>query len=136
MELSLTVAGRGLTLTPVRLGQLPAFVRAVEPFAKQIASGHLDPFELLADHGVNVIRALEVATREPRDWIESLAMDDAVALVAAVLEVNADFFVQRVMPALQDAMQRIATIPAPASLPTTATGSSTSPVAASATPTQ
>lgn len=131
MEVSLTLDGRGLTVTPVRLGQLPAFVRAVEPFAKQLASGQFDPLELLADHGQQVVRALEVATNQPREWIESLAIDDAVRLAAAVLEVNADFFVQRVLPSITDATQKLGAVLTP-SLPT---GSSTSPPQASATPT-
>ena len=131
MEVSLTLDGRGLTVTPVRLGQLPAFVRAVEPFAKQLASGPFDLLELLADHGQQVVRALEVATSQPREWIESLAIDDAVRLAAAVLEVNADFFVQRVLPSITDAAQKLGAV-LTTSLPT---GSSTSQQPESATPT-
>ncbi len=131
MEVSLTLDGRGLTVTPVRLGQLPAFVRAVEPFAKQLASGPLDLVGLLAEHGVRVISALEAATGQPREWIESLALDDAVRLAAAVLEVNADFFVQRVLPSITDALQKIESISPLNSAP----GSSISPLRASATPT-
>ncbi len=122
MELSLTVAGRDLTLTPVRLGQLPAFVRAVEPFAKQIAGGQFDPIELLADHGANVIRALEVATGQPREWVESLELDEAIRLASAVLEVNADFFTHRVLPALNTALTAL---PQGSTTPPSTIGSST-----------
>ena len=123
MECSLTIDGVGLTIVPVRLGQLSAFVRAVEPFAKSLASGHLDLFELLSDHGSNVVRALEVATGQPRAWVEGLALDEAVRLASAVLEVNADFLSSRVLPALNTAL---AALPQTLTPPST-TGSSISP---------
>lgn len=122
MEYTLTIGGQGLTLVPVRLGQLPAFVRAVEPFAKSLASGQFDLLELFADHGGNVIRSLEIATGQPREWVESLELDEAVRLASAVLEVNADFFTRRVLPALNTALTAL---PQGSTTPPSTTGSST-----------
>jgi hypothetical protein len=54
-----------------------------------------------------VITATAVASRRPKEWVEGLALDEAIRLAAAVFEVNADFFVQRVVPAVQHAAARV-----------------------------
>ena len=50
-----------------------------------------------------------IASRRPFDWLASLDLDDAVRLIEAVFEVNADFFIQRVWPSLTEAAAQIGT---------------------------
>ncbi len=51
---------------------------------------------------------MAITTRRERAWINDLSLEDAVQLAAAVFEVNADFFVAHVDPAIQGAAQRLA----------------------------
>lgn len=95
---SIVIAGENLDLSPLRIGELPAFTRAIRPFAEQLA-GEVDWTSLIADHGEAVLQALAVAARRPYSWVEGLAIDDAIRLADALLEVNADFFVRAVTPA-------------------------------------
>ena len=104
-----TVAGTALELTPIRLGELPRLLAAVRPIAADI-SVEPDWLDLLARHGEAVLDLLAITTRRERAWIEGLALDEAVTLATAVFEVNADFFVGRVVPAIQGAAQRLAPI--------------------------
>jgi len=53
------------------------------------------------------LAAIAIAARKPQDWVEALSLDDAITLATALFEVNADFFVQRVVPTLQQASGRI-----------------------------
>lgn len=114
-----TVAGTALELTPIRLGELPRLLAALRPLAAEL-SAEPDWLELLARHGEAVLELLAITTRRERAWINDLSLDDAVRLAAAVFEVNADFFVARVVPAIQGAAQRLApillagTVPSPA----------------------
>lgn len=96
-----------LELTPVRLGELPHLLGVVQPFADAI-SAEPDWLDLLARHGNGVLELLALTTRRERAWIDDLSLDDAVQLAAAVFEVNADFFVRRVVPGIARSADRLA----------------------------
>lgn len=106
---SLEIAGVTLAITPVCIGEIPDFLTAVRPFAQQLADPDPDWLVLMADHTQDLISAVALASRQPREWVTALAVDDAIRLAAALFEVNADFFVQRVVPAIQHAAARITT---------------------------
>ena len=102
-----TLAGTALELTPIRLGELPRFLVVVRPMAEELV-GDPDWIALLARHGESVLDLLAITTRRERAWVNDLSLEDAVLLAAAVFEVNADFFVAHVVPAIQGAAQRLA----------------------------
>lgn len=103
----LVLAGTTLELTPVRLGELPRFLAAVQPLAAEL-TGDPDWLALLARHGEAVLDLLAVTARRERTWIDALSLDEAVQLAAAVFEVNAGFFVGRVVPAIHATARRLA----------------------------
>ena len=105
----LVIGGEALELTPIRVGELPAFARAIQPAAASLSASP-DWLALLADHGEAVIEAVAIASRHPVDWVAELGLDEAVRLAEAVFEVNADFFIQRVLPGLTKAAARINTL--------------------------
>ena len=100
------VGGEHLTLSPLVLGELPAMLKAVQPFAQQL-QGEPDWLTLLCQHSDALLQALSMASRRPREWIDALSIDDALTLAAAVFEVNADFFIQRLVPTLQALAPRL-----------------------------
>lgn len=102
----LVIDGERLELTPLKVGDVPAFARAVQPVAASLSASP-DWLALLALHGEAVIDAVAIASRRPPEWVSGLALDDAVRLAEAVFEVNADFFIQRVLPSLTDAATRV-----------------------------
>ncbi len=104
---SLEIAGDTLALTPIRVGEVPALLAAIKPIAPHLVNGDPDWLALLTEHGDAILDALAIATRRPREWVEALSLDDAVQLATALFEVNVDFFVQRVVPAIQSAAARI-----------------------------
>lgn len=100
------LAGQRLAISPLVLGELPAMLKAVQPLAQQLA-GEPDWLALLSEDGDALLTALALASRQPREWVDALALDDAITLAAAVFEVNADFFVRRVAPKVGDLAQRL-----------------------------
>jgi hypothetical protein len=100
------VAGESLEITPLKLGELPAFARAIQPLAAGLSVSP-DWLALLADHGEAVIEAMAIASRRSRDWVASLDLDAAVRLAEAVFRVNADFFIRRLLPGVTEAAARI-----------------------------
>lgn len=110
---SIVIGGESLELTPLKVGEVPAFARAVQPVAASLSASN-DWLALLAEHGEAVIEAVAIATRRPNEWVTGLELDDAVRLSEAVFEVNADFFIRRVWPTMTEAAARIgARMPGP-----------------------
>lgn len=107
----LTVAGTTVEITPLRVGELPQFLAAVQPIA-EVFSEDPDWLSLMAVHGRALLKAVALAARSDLVWVESLQLDDAVRLAEAVFEVNADFFVRRVAPAIQQAALTVRTVTA------------------------
>jgi hypothetical protein len=106
VPVTLVIGGERLDLTPLKVGDVPAFARAVQPVAASLSASP-DWLALLAEHGEAVIDAVAIASRRPPEWVTNLALDDAVRLAEAVFEVNADFFIQRVLPSLTEAATRV-----------------------------
>lgn len=102
------VGGRTVSVVPLTIGQLPRFVRAIQPAAPLLAGDtDINWLPLVAEHGEALIAAAAVATGiEPKD-IEALAPDEFVLLCGAIFEVNCDFFVQRLAPAMERASDGI-----------------------------
>ncbi|MGV8987815.1 MAG: DUF6631 family protein [Cypionkella sp.] len=92
----LTVAGRDFVLSPVRMGQLSAFSDAVMPIVPMVLAGRI--LEAATQHYEAMKAALVIAVKADPEWLDGLMPDDFLKLVAAVVEVNGDFFVRRLTP--------------------------------------
>ncbi len=95
-----------LTIRPLRVGQLPAFLRAVGPVFEAFAT--LDIEALMVQHSDRLIECCAIATDRPRAWVEDLEIDTFLELVTALIEVNRDFFVRRVAPAIEALIEKYA----------------------------
>lgn len=133
----LTIAGVALEVGPLRVRQIPSFARAIAPAAGLLFAG--DILAAVAEHGESLITAMAVATGMEEEWLGGLTADEFLEIAAAVVEVNADFFVQRVVPMMTGLADRLmpeatgtaatpGATPSPSSSPTataTATASTT-----------
>ncbi len=97
----LTIAGESITFMPLKVGQLPVFLRTVDPIIRQMTSPLIDWLSILGTHGEALLAALALATGKPLSWVEQLSADEAIALAAQVVEVNADFFIRTVIPRIE-----------------------------------
>ena len=106
VPVSVEIAGERIDLTPLKVGEVPAFARAVQPIAASLSASP-DWLALLAEHGEAAIAAIAIATRRPVEWVAGLDLDEAVRLAEAVFGVNADFFIRRLLPSVTQAAARI-----------------------------
>lgn len=95
--------GKTLQILPLKVRQIPAFARHITPVVGPLLSGEF--LEAMAVGGEDLVQAVRVATGEPEAWLADLYPQDFLVIVAAVVEVNADFFAQRVLPALDLAVE-------------------------------
>lgn len=91
--------GRVIDVTPIKTREFPAFTKALEPVFGMLAVG-VAVESLLAQNSEAVIAATAVGLRIPRAEVDDFDLDDLVIAAAKVMEVNADFFARRVLPAL------------------------------------
>jgi len=96
----LVIDGEPLAIKPLKVGQMPAFLRAITPVMQQIGGDGIDWLALFGERGDDLLTAVSIAVGKPRAWVDALDADQAILLAAKVLEVNADFFTRTVMPRL------------------------------------
>ena len=118
----ITVAGETLTLKPLKVGSLPAFLRAISPVMQSLTAPAIDWLALFGERGDDLLAAIAIAVGKPREWVDDLAADEAILLAAKVIEVNADFFTQTVIPKLDGLFTQMKQAPAQPSGSTPSSG--------------
>ena len=121
----ITLAGETVSVKPLKVGQMPAFLRAITPVMQQIGGDGIDWLALFGERGDDLLTAVSIAVGKPRAWVDDLAADEAILLAAKVIEVNADFFTRTVMPKLDGLFAQASTVAATATVATGSTPSST-----------
>jgi hypothetical protein len=117
--LELTVNGETLAIKPLKVGQMPAFLRAISPVMQHLSRTEIDWLSLFGERGDDLLSAIAIAVGKPRQWVDDLAADEAILLAAKVIEVNADFFTRTVMPKLDGLFTQAKSL---AAVPPTPTG--------------
>lgn len=95
----MNIGGELIEITPVRIGELPALAKVIRPIAARLTT-EPDWLALLSEEGELVLTLLAIVARRSRQWIDQLALDEAIQLTQALFEANADFFVHKVVPEL------------------------------------
>ncbi|MHA6829337.1 hypothetical protein ACQUJV_24430 [Ralstonia pseudosolanacearum] len=113
----LVVGGETLAIEPLKVGRLPAFLRAISPTLQQLKAPQIDWLALFIEHGDDLLQAVAIAVDKPRAWVDGLAADEAILLAAKVVEVNADFFTRTVLPRLDGLFAQVTQSAASGSTP-------------------
>ena len=108
----ITLTGEAVSVKPLKVGQMPAFLRAITPVMQQIGGDGIDWLALFGERGDDLLTAVAIAVGKPRAWVDDLAADEAILLAAKVIEVNADFFTRTVMPKLDGLFAQTSTVAA------------------------
>jgi hypothetical protein len=100
------VAGVDVTIHPITVIQIPALLdileglKSVPPLAKDRP---LLPF-LIRHAAVPLMAFTTLVTGRSQEWIGNLPLDEGMKLYGAVIEEHADFFVERLLPAVNALM--------------------------------
>ena len=109
----LKIRDANLTIKPFKFGELPKVFKAIDPISKSLfdALGGGNQIEmitgLVANGGDGIIDLMVIGSKQSREWVEDLEMDEGIEVFSAILEVNASFFVQKVLPTLNSRMEAI-----------------------------
>jgi hypothetical protein len=116
----LVVAGKTIVPRTIRMKQLPKVIELVEPMKSILFKGKpdrnktkvaetIDLTSLVVRHS-HTLCLLIAEIQSPADptvneeWIGDLEPDQMIKLTKAVVEVNLDFFIQKVVPELSTAL--------------------------------
>ena len=120
----LILNGEALAIKPLKVGQMPAFLRAISPVMQHLTHTEIDWLTLFGEHGNDLLSAIAIAVGKPRLWVDELAADEAILLAAKVIEVSGDFCPRTVMPKLDVLFTQAKSLtPVPVTVPSPTSGS-------------
>ena len=104
-----------IILEPMRMAKLKAFSDAVEPVITQVFTVLEDTenskqniVQMITKHYDDLVKVICVACNDvTKEKIDDMLPDDFVSLVGGVIEVNADFFVQNLLPMILGRVESI-----------------------------
>jgi len=109
-----TINGETLTIKPFRFGDLSKVFKAADPILGTLftaLSSGTTQFEaiskVMSEAGDNVVDLMIIGSKQPRSWVEDLDMEEGINLFISILEVNADFFVRKVLPGLNNRIEKL-----------------------------
>lgn len=101
----ISIRDENLTIKPFKFGELPKVFKCIEPLtasmAKMVADRNTSPQAiamLLSEGGDSVLDLMVIGAKKDRTWIDDLEIDEGVEVLTSIFEVNADFFIQKVLP--------------------------------------
>lgn len=110
----ITVKGETLNVTPFKLGELPKLFKIVEPIFGSIqeltnlgSNKALLFTSLMSKDGESFILLASMGIRKPVEWVNDLDLDEAADVLLTVIEVNLSFFVQKVLPNLNERVEKL-----------------------------
>ena len=112
---TITISNRTFSIIPFKFGQLPKIIKAISKAQTTVQQLELSGdkvaqqaamITVLSECGTDLISLLADILDVDQSFIEELEMDEAVELLSAFFEVNADFFTKRVVPLLQKALSK------------------------------
>lgn len=101
------VNGESLEIRLFTLGEIPKILTLVNTVAKAYGSlstqeQNLEAYlELFSACSEDLIRLLALNVRKPREWFDTVPADIGLAMMIKFIEVNTNFFVQRLLPLMK-----------------------------------
>lgn len=93
-------------IKPFKFGEMAKVFKLLAPLGEAMSSSHaaLGPMGLVTalfgHEGDEIFHLCALVAKQPLDWVHNLDMDEAVDLMTAIVEVNHDFFIRKVVPML------------------------------------
>lgn len=128
-ESNIVVAGgKNIEIKTMKVKQLSATIKAIQPFAAAFKAQRdsFDAAEIVMSHTDSVVDLVVILTGETKEFVEELGIDELVIIFTKLVEVNLDFFIQKVLPLLSGAMGRLSAGLPSATSPTKTSGQNSS----------
>jgi hypothetical protein len=102
---------RNVKISCITMKNLTAFAAACSPFIDAFKKPvRPDPYKLLCEYPNELMRAVTFVSDVDIAYLEELHPDEMLQIVEPVIEMNSDFFIRRLLPALVTLMESIGRI--------------------------
>lgn len=112
---TIRICDENLTIKPFKFGELPRVFKAIEPITGSLGAllQTRNPditliANLIGEGGESIMDLMCIAAKVPRSKLDEMEMDEGVELLVSIFEVNADFFIQKVLPLVNAKMAKTA----------------------------
>lgn len=110
-----TIRNAVYCIKPFKLGQIPKVLKAINPIVgvfAGLAQKNTNMLEvitsILAEGGDNILDLIVLATNSPAEFVKNeMELDEGIELLTAVIEVNSDFFIKKVLPKMTEVVQTL-----------------------------
>ena len=99
----------------IRVGQISQAMRIAHPFYMKLKESKdgfkktgseeayaFDIYSLVMENADAILSMIALLCDKDEDWVNRLSLENLIALFSAIVEVNLDFFTQRVIPLLSE----------------------------------
>lgn len=107
-------------IIPIKMGQLSRLmgvvapiitvIRKVAPVLKDEVKIRQALGQLLLSNPSEIMEMIAICTNKDLVWVENRDLDEVVKLALAVVEVNLDFFIQKLLPCVLQAMAQVGSV--------------------------
>lgn len=110
---TVNVQGQEVEVKRIKVKQLSSVMAAITPFLyllgdlKDSKTNAVDIAPLLTHHTESALVLISLLCDKDRAWLDELEIDELIVIGSAVLEVNLDFFIQKVLPSALREMERL-----------------------------
>ncbi len=111
--ITVTVRDRDISVKPIKVKHLAKAARLVSPIAADLSTGGLSS---LVNYPDQIIELIALVCDLPPDWIGELDAEEMLRILTPLIQVNMDFFVHKMMPALKELTASLSPV-GPASSP-------------------
>lgn len=113
-SLKLKIAGETVVLKPLQVKNLKKVLEIMKPMASYFpsigATPEKEPIDfmgLVINHTDTVVQLIALFVDKSEEWVGDLNIAELIDILSAIVEMNLDFFTQRVLPSVSQAMGRL-----------------------------
>lgn len=112
---ALSIHDANLTIKPFKFGELSKVIKLTDGLLGAVVGAMKYKQDIvyviktiIGDNGDQVAELLALSSKQSVEWVNDLEVDEAIELFTAVIEVNADFFIRKVLPQMTNHMASLA----------------------------
>lgn len=99
--------GEELVISEMNVRQMKSFIKKMNDISLYVRDRDVDVRAMFITNPDLVTDMVSICIGKSVDWIDEIKVDELIVLAFACVEVNADFFMTRVLPIFNSAMERL-----------------------------
>lgn len=101
------VGGEEIKVPEMNVRQMKSLIKKIGEIMPFIKDNDIDVKAMIIDNPDLLIEIVSICIEKPLDWIDEIKIDELLELALTCVEVNTDFFVNRVLPIFSSMLGRL-----------------------------